>query len=222
MAHIVIVEDDASVRELIRCTLSSAGFETEAYESAESFLEGFESREKSPQLLLLDIMLPGMDGTELFRRLKNAGAEIPAIFLTAKNTEIDKVTGLEMGADDYIAKPFGVLELIARVKAVLRRAVKDTDHLCAGLVRLDVAGRSVRVGEEKVALTYKEFEMLRCFMQNKGIVLTRDKLLNEIWGVEADIETRTVDMHVKTLRKKIGPAGGYIKTVRGVGYEFEV
>ncbi len=224
MPYIGIIEDDDSVRELIRCTLLSAGFETLVYESAELFLEDLKQQENNFSLLMVDIMLPGMSGIEMFKRLKNAGVTIPVIFLTAKNTEIDKVTGLEMGAEDYISKPFGVLELIARVKVVLRRAVntKNSDMLKAGIIRLDVASHSVYVNEEKVTLTYKEFEMLKYFMKNEGIVLTRDKILNEVWNIDADIETRTVDMHIKTLRQKIGEASNYIKTIRSVGYEFEV
>ncbi len=224
MGYISVVEDDVSVRELIRCTLSSAGFAVAVYESGEAFLGALSDTDLLPELILLDIMLPGMDGMEVFRRLKNTGEDIPVVFLTAKNTELDKVMGLELGADDYIAKPFGVLELIARVKTVLRRMEKSGGEmkLSAGTVQMDIAAHTVYVAGEKTVLTYKEFEMLKYFMKNKGIVLTRDKLLNEIWGIDADIETRTVDMHIKTLRKKLQSAGAYIKTVRGVGYEFEV
>lgn len=220
MALIHIVEDDVSVRELICCTLDSAGFEVEAFESSEEFLARDGGDE--PDLLLLDIMLPGMDGTGLLDLLRRRGVDTPAIFLTAKNTEIDKVTGLNMGADDYISKPFGVLELIARVKAVMRRAKKGAagGELRAGAIKMDVGGRKVYVDGTAIELTYKEFEMLRHFMDNPNVVISRDNFLSSIWGVDTQIETRTVDMHVKTLRAKLGRAGGYIKTVRNVGYEF--
>jgi len=221
MAVIHVVEDDASVRELIRVTLQSGGFEAKTFASGEDFLEDYSAGNVEADLILLDIMLPGIDGLEVFRRLQKSGTVAPVIFLTAKNTEIDKVTGLDMGADDYIAKPFGVLELIARVKAALRRRRKrQPAAMKAGLVTIDISKRKVCVDESTIELTYKEFEMLRYFMLNEGIVLTRDQFLNQIWNVETEIETRTVDMHVKTLRAKLGPASGYIKTVRNVGYLF--
>ncbi len=220
MALIHIVEDDNSVRELICCALKSAGFEVESFASGEDFLSARGSG-ATPGLLLLDIMLPGMDGLTLFSRIKNEGPIPPVIFLTAKNSEIDKVTGLNMGADDYIAKPFGVLELIARVNASLRRVGRgNAGGLAAGAIKMDLDGRKVSVYGEAAGLTYKEFEMLRLFMQNPNVVISRDSFLNSIWGVEAQIETRTVDMHVKTLRAKLKSAGSYIKTVRNVGYEF--
>lgn len=224
MAYIAVVEDDASVRELIVCTLKSAEFEVEAYESGEAFLK--EYGEKAPQVLLLDIMLPGIDGFEVFRRLEALdGPEVPVIFLTARTTEVDKVLGLNLGADDYITKPFGVLELIARVKAVIRRSAKAAtgrnEVLSAGGLKMDTAAHVLYVDGEKTELTYKEFEVLRYLMHNARMVLTREMLLNEIWGIDTEIETRTVDMHIKTLRQKIGRCGEYIKTVRGVGYRFE-
>lgn len=221
MALIYIVEDDASVRELIRYTLQSAEFEVQAFESGENFLQAMEEAKDRVELVLLDIMLPGISGLEVFGKLQSAGYKIPVIFLTAKNTEIDKVTGLEMGADDYIAKPFGVLELIARVKAALRRTHghKTTD-LRAGIVRMNLAKRKAYVAEQEVPLTYKEFEMLHYLMANEGIVLSREQFLNRIWDAAGSIETRTVDMHIKTLRAKLGQAGACIKTVRSVGYLF--
>ncbi len=221
MACIHIVEDDASIRELIRVTLQSGGFEAHVFESGEDFLAGYPANKEKIDLILLDIMLLGIDGLEVFRRLQNMGSSIPVIFLTAKNTEIDKVTGLDMGADDYIAKPFGVLELIARVNATLRRTQKaHAADLKTGVLKMDLSRRKVYVNGKAVDLTYKEFEMLRYFVLNEEIVLTRDQFLNKIWDVETDIETRTVDMHVKTLRAKLGAAGKYIKTVRSVGYVF--
>lgn len=227
MAFISVVEDDAAVRELITCTLKSAGFDVFAYECGEDMLKDYERQEK-PQAVLLDIMLPGIDGFEVFRRLnEKEGFDVPAIFLTARTTEVDKVSGLNLGADDYITKPFGVLELIARVNAVIRRAGKSAgktagETIAQGGLTMDTAGHILYVDGEKTELTFKEFEMLRYFMINAGMVLTREMLLNKIWGIETDIETRTVDMHIKTLRKKLGKCGGYIKTVRGVGYRFEV
>ncbi len=221
MGHICIVEDDASVRELICCTLRSAGFEYKAYENGESFLADYETERAEVELALLDIMLPGMDGLEVFRIMRNMEPGARAIFLTAKDTEIDRVTGLDLGADDYLGKPFGVLELIARVKAVLRRSQRtEGGELKAGVISMDAASRKVYVSGEKAELTYKEFEVLRYLMQNEGIVLSRDSFLSNIWGVDVEIETRTVDMHIKTLREKLGAAGKYIKTVRSVGYEF--
>ncbi len=228
MARIFVVEDDASVRELIVCTLDSGGFEVTAFESGEDFLSDAAKLEL-PQLVLMDIMLPGIDGYETFQMYKQrlADAVPPVIFLTARSTEVDKVKGLNVGADDYVTKPFGVLELIARVNAVLRRAAKpattaeEQEIMTGGDIRLYPSAHRVFVGEEKVTLTLKEFDLLRYFMKNHGLVLTRDMLLCEIWGIDTEIETRTVDMHVKTLRQKLGSAAEYIKTVRGVGYRFE-
>lgn len=225
MAYIAVVEDDASVRELIVCTLKSAEFEVEAFACGEDFLKRC-AEGKEPQAVLLDIMLPGIDGFEVFKRLKaQNGFDVPVIFLTARTTEVDKVLGLNLGADDYITKPFGVLELIARVKAVIRRsakaAVRQNEVLSCDGLEMDTAAHVLYVDGKKTDLTYKEFEVLRYLMRNAKMVLTREMLLNEIWGIDTDIETRTVDMHIKTLRQKIGRRGEYIKTVRGVGYRFE-
>ncbi|WP_066647401.1 response regulator transcription factor [Christensenella timonensis] len=227
MAFVSVVEDDAAVRELITCTLQSAGFDVHAYACGEDMLREY-GRMETPQAILLDIMLPGIDGFETLRRLREKeDFAVPVIFLTARTTEVDKVSGLNQGADDYITKPFGVLELIARVNAVIRRAGQRTGKpgvqaMEQGGLVMDTTGHILYVDGKKTELTYKEFEMLRYFMKNTGMVLTREMLLNKIWGIEADIETRTVDMHIKTLRKKLGRCGDYIKTVRGVGYRFEV
>lgn len=221
--YICVIEDDENVRELICYTLKTAGYIVHSYPSAEEFLG---APEQHPQLMIVDIMLPGMDGISLLKKLReDKRVNTPFIFLTARVTEMDKVKGLNLGADDYITKPFGVLELIARVQAVLRRTSQKSDakekEMRRGKLVLEGATRKVRVDNSEIELTFKEFEMLHYFMQNEGIVLTREMLLGEIWGIDADIETRTVDMHVKTLRKKLGPCKEYIQTVRGVGYRFE-
>ncbi|MEG1158107.1 MAG: response regulator transcription factor [Christensenellaceae bacterium] len=221
MSCIYVVEDDESVRELICCTLKSAGFEVCAFPSGEDFFAAYAG---DADAILLDIMLPGMDGFEIYKKLHQIkDFEIPVIFLTARSTEVDKVSGLNLGADDYITKPFGVLELIARVNAVIRRCSKTekTAQTTQGDLTIDAAAHILYVNGQKTELTYKEFKMVQYFMRNAGLVLTREMLLNEIWGIDAEIETRTVDMHIKTLRKKIGRCKEYIKTVRGVGYRFE-
>ncbi len=211
---ICVIEDDKSVNELICVTLKSAGYEVVSFGSAEEYLEA----QSSFDLILLDVMLPGISGFELFERLKT-----PVIFLTARATELDKVTGLNLGAQDYITKPFMVLELIARVKGALRRTSREkASAIEVGIITLDDIARRIYVDGKRAELTYKEFEMLKYFMLNLNKVITRESLLNNVWGIDAQIETRTIDMHIKTLRKKLGVGGQYIKTVRGVGYKFEV
>ena len=219
-----VIEDDASVRELIRCTLDVGGYDVECFETGEEFLDGYAGR-KTPEVILLDIMLPGMDGFAVFKRLQMmpGGKEIPVIFLTARTSEADKVAGLNLGVDDYITKPFGVLELIARVNAAIRRKNKVyhvQDQLEYERLMMDLPSRKVYIDQKETALTFKEFELLRYLMVNQGIVLSREKLLDEIWGYECDVQTRTVDMHIKTLRQKLGEAAAYIQTVRGAGYRF--
>lgn len=226
--NICLIEDDENIRELIRYALASAGFDTECYEKGEDFLE--HANGQNPDLFLLDIMLPGKNGYEILKCLRKNERlkQIPVIFITAKGAEIDKVSGLDLGADDYIVKPFGVLELIARVKAVLRRSSNTLGQSGAQLkykdITLDINSREVTKGPEKLDLTYKEYELLFCLMENKGRVLTREQLLEKIWGFDFIGETRTVDMHIKTLRQKIGDniaEPNYIITVRGVGYKLE-
>lgn len=226
--NICLIEDDENIRELIRYALSSAGFDTVCYEKGEDFLEHVNGL--SPDLFLLDIMLPGKNGYEILKsiRANERFKQIPVIFVTAKGTEIHKVSGLDLGADDYIAKPFGVLELIARVKAVLRRSSNTISRQGKQLkykdIILDTNSREVTKGQEKLDLTYKEYELLLCLIENKGRVLTREQLLEKIWGFDFIGETRTVDMHIKTLRQKIGDnitVPSYILTVRGVGYKLE-
>lgn len=221
---IYCVEDDAGIRELVVYTLQNTGMEARGLEDGSALSAAL--REKKPQLIMLDIMLPGEDGISILRRLRSAQetAGIPVILLTAKNTEYDKVVGLDSGADDYVAKPFGMMELVARIRAVLRRTQTGADGeeaarpLVAGDICVDERAHSVFVGEQEVQLTLKEYQLLCLLMKNRGAVLTRDVLLENIWGYGNESETRTVDVHIRTLRQKLGTAGSMIETVRGVGY----
>ena len=219
---IFCVEDDGNIRELVVYTLESTGFQARGFEDGSSFLEALAL--ETPELVLLDIMLPGEDGMELLRKLKASKKtkDIPVIMVTAKGAEYDKVKGLDAGADDYVTKPFGMMELISRIKAVLRRSAKGSvsseDTFEIGEIRLDPNKHEVTVHGEVVNLTLKEYELLKRLMKNSNIVLTRDQLLEDIWGYDFDGETRTVDVHVRTLRQKLGDAGEQIETVRGVGY----
>lgn len=219
---IFCVEDDSNIRELVVYTLESTGFKARGFEEGKSFLEALAL--ETPELILLDIMLPGMDGMELLRKLKGSAKtrEIPVIMVTAKGAEYDKVMGLDAGADDYVTKPFGMMELVSRVKAVLRRSNKENpqreDTIVVGEIEIDTKKHEVTVEGEVINLTLKEYELLKRLMKNTNIVLTRDQLLEDIWGYDFDGETRTVDVHVRTLRQKLGSAGEHIETVRGVGY----
>ena len=205
-------------------TLRSTGFEAEGLPDGAAFFEAI--KKSRPQLVLLDIMLPGDDGLTILKKLRDnsATAEIPVILATAKGSEYDKVTGLDLGADDYLAKPFGMMEMVSRVKAVLRRTTprQDQQVLQAGALSLNLGEHIVTVDGQRVTLTLKEFEVLRVMMEHVGQVFTRDRLLGEIWGYDFDGETRTVDVHMRTLRQKLGRCGDYIETVRGVGYRLEV
>jgi len=217
---IFCVEDEANIRELVVYTLETTGFEARGFEEGTSFFEAL--AEELPELILLDIMLPGEDGMEILKKLKTSGRtkDIPVIMVTAKGAEYDKVMGLDAGADDYVTKPFGMMELVSRIKAVLRRTGKtqtQNDMDVAG-VHINVKKHEVTVSGKEVILTLKEFELLEKLMRNQGIVLTRDQLLTEIWGYDFDGETRTVDVHIRTLRQKLGNKGEIIQTVRGVGY----
>lgn len=226
MKLIYCVEDDAGIRELITLALSTADFEIFGFEEVSSFYS--QLKKKAPDLILLDLMLPKVDGMTILREIKKDPnySEIPVIILTAKSMELDKVKGLESGADDFITKPFGVLELLARVKAVLRRSNKKEEEDIIteykGLV-MEYNKRTIYYNENSVVLTYKEFELLHYLMLNKGIVLSRDRILQEIWGYDYEGETRTVDMHIKTIRQKLDASGcpNYIITVRSAGYKFE-
>ena len=218
---IYLVEDDASIRELVAYALNNSGFEAEGFAAPADFWKAMEHRR--PQLVLLDIMLPGEDGLQILKKLRSAPAtrRLPVIMVTAKGSEYEKVMGLELGADDYIPKPFGMMELVARVKAVLRRtgSLPQEEAVSAGPIRIFTEEHRVEVDGREVALTLKEYELLSMLLRNRGVVLTRDRLLEEIWGYSFDGENRTVDVHIRTLRQKLGPAGDLIETVRGVGYK---
>lgn len=214
------VEDDAAIRDIEVYTLQSTGFEARGFADGDSFWEALEK--EKPSLVILDVMLPGGDGVELLRRIRaTAGlAELPVIMATARGTEYDKIQSLDLGADDYIVKPFGVMELVSRVKAVLRRYQQPAavQELRMGGLVVRPDERVVTVDGVRIQLTYKEFELLRLFMARPGIAFTRDQLLSDVWGVDHVGETRTVDMHIRTLRQKLGAGGSMIETVRGVGY----
>ena len=220
---IFCVEDDKSIRDLVIYTLTAVGYEAEGFATGEEMFKALEKT--SPQLIMLDIMLPDEDGLAILKKLKSdpMTEDIPVIMATAKGTEYDKVVGLDLGADDYLAKPFGMMEMISRVKAVLRRSApkEKTDLLRMGKLELDEKRHAVSVDGTQVQLTLKEYELLRVFMKNPGIVFSRDSLLSSVWGINFIGESRTVDVHIGTLRTKIGECGNYIETVRGVGYKME-
>lgn len=220
---IYCVEDDAGIRELVVYTLQNTGMEARGFSDGAALTAAL--RGAKPDLILLDIMLPGEDGISILHRLRSLPdtAAIPVILLTAKNTEYDKVIGLDSGADDYIAKPFGMMELVARIRAVLRRSQDkllsaDSHPLTAGAISIDERAHTVCVSGRDVQLTLKEYQLLVLLMKNQGAVLTRDVLLENIWGYGSESETRTVDVHIRTLRQKLGDSGALIETVRGVGY----
>ena len=212
---IYCVEDDPGIRELIVYTLNHSGFEAKGFERGEDLFPAL--KVCRPQLILLDVMLPGEDGITILKRIKAGGTSVPVIMVTAKSAEYDKVVGLDCGADDYITKPFGMMELLSRIRAVLRRCAPLKSIIAMGGVVLDNEAHTVTVKGKPVELTYKEFELLRCLMENPGKVFTRDMLLERIWGYDFGGETRTVDVHVRTLRQKLDGAD-IVKTIRGVGY----
>ena len=220
MPFIYSVEDDVNIREIQRYALRNSGFEVQEFGCGRELYQAI--RQRAPSLILLDIMLPGEDGLEILKNLRSdrATAKVPVIMLTAKSTELDKVKGLDLGADDYMTKPFGVMELISRVKALLRRTEGLTESaiLTNGEIAVDTEKRKVTVSGSPCELTFKEFELLKMLILNSGIVLSRDKIMDQVWGFDYEGESRTVDMHIKTLRKKLGVGGGAIKTVRNVGY----
>ncbi|MDD6616200.1 MAG: response regulator transcription factor [Lachnospiraceae bacterium] len=220
MALIYIVEDDENIREIEMFALKNAGYEVQGFENASSFYTKI--KEKVPALVLLDIMLPDEDGLSVVKKLryKTETRKVPVIMVTAKTTELDKVKGLDTGADDYITKPFGVMELISRVKALIRRSrgMDEERMLRFGPIFMDDEKRAVFVSDEPCELTYKEYELLKLLMLNAGIVSPRDMILDRVWGTDYEGESRTLDMHIKTLRQKLGSAGSMIRTVRNVGY----
>lgn len=221
---IYILEDDESIRELLMYALNSAQLEAEGFEKPSDMDEKLKTN--IPDLLILDIMLPEEDGISILKRLRTRSEtmDLPVIMVTAKSTEYDKIIGLDMGADDYVTKPFSVMELVARVKALLRRSRRHEeirDEYVAGSIVLNVKRHSVKVNGESVMLTLKEYELLECLMKNPGIVFSRETLLSKIWGYDFTGESRTVDVHVRTLRQKLGDGEKYIETVRGVGYKIK-
>ena len=217
---IYILEDDKNIREIESYSLKNSGYSVEEFEYAKPFWN--KVSERKPDLVLLDIMLPDSDGVEVLKKLRRnpETKKVPVVMVTAKSTEIDKVKGLDNGADDYITKPFGVMELISRVKAVLRRVNQMEEEKLMRLheIFMDNEKRMVYVSDVPCELTYKEFELLKLFLQNAGIVMARESIMERVWGVDFEGESRTLDMHIKTLRQKLGIAGKYIKTVRNVGY----
>ncbi len=221
---IYYVEDDDSIRDLMVYALTAAGFEAVGFSDSIPFWK--QMKEKMPDLVILDIMLPGEDGIDILKKLRNSPitADIPVIMATAKGTEYDKVIGLDFGADDYLVKPFGMLEMISRIKSVLRRCGSKTNEakLFAGPVVMDMNSHSVYLDGREISLTLKEFDLLKLFMQNPGLVFTRDQLVGVVWDMDFSGETRTVDVHIGTLRTKLGVAGDLIRTIRGVGYKLEV
>jgi len=223
MRKIFLVEDDEDIREVVQYALCSAGFEVTGFENAEAFFTTL--KDVLPNLVLLDIMLPGDDGLTILKRLRSTPqtVKIPIIMLTAKGNEFDKVRGLDFGADDYVTKPFSVLELISRINAVMRRS--DTDYtddtnIEHGGIYIDNSRRTVKVDGELITLTFKEYELLYYLMLNKGLALDRNKILEVVWGYDFEGESRTLDMHIRSLRQKLGMAAFNIKTIRNVGYTF--
>lgn len=218
------VEDDASIRDIEVYALQSTGIEARGFEDGTSFWEALNGGEK-PELAVIDVMLPGISGIDLLRRMKASSelCDIPVVMATAKDTEYDKITGLDLGADYYLTKPFGVMELVSCVKAVLRRCKpKAQEHILkADGLEVNLDEHTVTGDGEKIVLTYKEFELLKLFLSNPGTAFTRDMLMEEVWSTDYCGETRTVDMHIRTLRQKLGRFGEMIKTVRGVGYRLE-
>ncbi|MEL7569239.1 MAG: response regulator transcription factor [Eubacteriaceae bacterium] len=218
---IYLVEDDKNIRELVIYTLNNTGLKAQGFEKPSYFFKAME--QKTPSVIILDIMLPEQDGLEILRKLRASAAtsKIPIIMLTAKDSEYDKVTGLDFGADDYVTKPFGMMELVARIKALMRRTedAKQLQTYTIGELFVDPAKHTIKSCGEEVNLTYKEFELLCFLMENQDHVFSRDQLLNKIWGYDFDGESRTVDVHIRTLRQKLGKCGDYIQTIRGIGYK---
>lgn len=221
MIKIFLVEDDENIRELVIYALNSNGFEAIGFEKGSDLFS--QLKKSKPHLVLLDIMLPDEDGLNILKKIKldKATQKVPIIMLTAKGSEFDKVKGLDLGADDYITKPFSILELISRIRAVLRRSTHEDsiDVISFENIKLDIKKHTVKVNNENITLTYKEFQLLQYLLQNRGIVLSREKIMERIWGFSFEGESRTVDVHINTLRQKLGDGGTLIETVRGIGYK---
>lgn len=220
---IFYVEDDSSIREIVLYTLQSMGFKAQGFPDAQSFFKTLETT--NPSLIMLDVMLPDLDGIEILKRLKRQPktSEIPVIMATARGAEIEKIQALDLGADDYLAKPFSMMEMVARVKAVLRRCKKESPKLlAAGTLVLDENSHVVKDGENVIDLTYKEYELLALLLKHQGRVYSREQILDLVWGHNYDGESRTVDVHIRTLRAKLGDCASLIKTVRGVGYKLDL
>lgn len=220
---IYVVEDDNNIREIETFALKNSGYQVEEFPCAKDFYKRLDV--KKPDLILLDVMLPDEDGLSVVKKIreKNSTSQIPVILVTAKTSEIDKVKGFDIGADDYLTKPFGVMELISRVKALLRRTnrIAAETRLSLGNIKMNLESRMVYVNDAPLELTYKEFELCKMFLQNVGVVLQRESIMSKVWGVDYEGESRTLDMHIKTLRHKLGEEGNHIKTVRNVGYRME-
>ena len=222
MSLIYIVEDDSNIREIETIALKNSGYEVRAFENAKDFYRKIE--ERVPDLVLLDVMLPDESGYEIVKKIRKSPTtkKLPVIMVTAKTQEIDMIKGLDDGADDYIKKPFSIMELISRVKALLRRTTsEETKVLILDDLRIDHERHVVQVGEKAVELTFKEYELLRLLVSNVGVVMSRENIMTHVWGTDFEGESRTVDMHIKTLRQKLGDMGGRIKTIRNVGYVIE-
>ncbi len=227
MNRIYIVEDDDSIRQLVLYALKNSGYEASGFPCAADFFEAAQTQ--APDLLLLDIMLPDMDGIQILRKVRSSRlSSIPVMMLTAKGSEFDKVQALDLGADDYLTKPFGIMELLSRIRALLRRTAASSSpssaeegSLRCGPILLDRQRHLVTCGEQEITLTYKEFELLAYLLQNQGLVLNREQLMQAVWGFDYEGESRTVDMHIKQLRHKLDEAGGLIQTIRGVGYKLD-
>lgn len=220
------VEDDVSIRDIEVYTLEQTGFIAKGFGDGDSFWMELATTDELPELVILDIMLPGEDGVSLLTKIKASSRtkDIPVIMATAKSVEYDKIKSLDLGADDYLVKPFGMMEMVSRIKAVLRRCMPKKENKTKyvnGIIELNVEEHTVLVDGKSVSLTYKEYEILKIFLMHPGMAYTRNQLLSEIWGIDSYGETRTVDMHIKTLRQKLGDGGRYITTVRNVGYKME-
>ena len=221
------VEDDVSIRDIEIYTLEQTGFAAKGFCDGDSFWVELATTDELPELVILDIMLPGEDGVSLLKKIKASSRtrDIPVIMATAKSVEYDKIKSLDIGADDYLVKPFGMMEMVSRIKAVLRRCMPKKENKTVyvnGIIEMNVEEHTVSVSGESICLTYKEYERLKIFLMHPGMAYTRNRLLSEVWGIDSYGETRTVDMHIKTLRQKLGDGGRYIVTVRNVGYKMEV